>query len=347
MSSLHQLKADNSRLENRLDSLLARRSQLIQVNARLSAPMSCTPTSTLTTTTDTANKQPNKVTTSCTLSTTQSTKSVAVTKTTSSLANVETVGSPNIVPKVSAKLSHSFSSAPVDNKNTILKGKVEIGKTIKMTIPSSVTTGTLLTSTVPKMVTPNTVQPNQIKITMVQPHDKQKTTTTAPIAILPTATLQSTLPSQFLSSQQLQVLQAKTPQTSQVKNNKQPLLLPHQAVTSQTFTTQPFPQQQLVLLMQQQQQQQLQQLQHQVSDQRLVNSQHQLSSAQSKSASTAVHSQKFVPSAMQLGYPGSFVTFSDGLGGQQHIDVSKAAAFATLPTLVQLDKTKVRYSLIR
>ena len=45
MSSLHQLKADNSRLEERLASLTSRKNQLLQVNARLATPMSCTSTS--------------------------------------------------------------------------------------------------------------------------------------------------------------------------------------------------------------------------------------------------------------------------------------------------------------
>ena len=45
MSSLHQLKADNTRLEERLASLTNRKNQLLQVNARLATPMSCTSTS--------------------------------------------------------------------------------------------------------------------------------------------------------------------------------------------------------------------------------------------------------------------------------------------------------------
>jgi len=170
---------------------------------------------------------------------------------------------------------------------------------------------------------------------MVQPHvssmdkDKQKIITTTPIALLPTATLQSAIPSQFLTSQQLQVLQSKTSQNSQSKATKQSVFLPNQAKTSQTFTTQHIPQHQLLLLMQQQQQQQ--QRQHQVN-------QGQLSTMQNKSGSTGVHSQNFVSSAaMQIGYPSSFLTLSDG-----HIDVSKAAAFASLPTFVQLEKPKVR-----
>ena len=56
MSSLHQLKADNARLEERLLSLTARRSQLLAVSARLASPMSCTPTSTTTSNTDAASK---------------------------------------------------------------------------------------------------------------------------------------------------------------------------------------------------------------------------------------------------------------------------------------------------
>ncbi|KXJ28256.1 protein AF-10 [Exaiptasia diaphana] len=338
MSSLHQLKADNSRLENRLESLLSRRSQLLQVSSRLSASMSCTPTGTLTTTTNTSNKQPvtSKIT-ATTISTTQITKTVAVTKTTNSVANVD------IASKVTPSLL-PLNNTSIESKYSALKGKNDVGKSSPIKLTTAVTSGSLLSSQTPaiqKVVTQKTVavQPNQIKITMVQPHaptsekDKQKTTTAAPIAILPTA---HTLPSQFLQNQQLQVLQtqAKAPQTNQGKTHKQPILLPHQTVTSQTFTTQPFPQQQLVLLMQQQQQLQ-QQLQRQVTDQRLTTGQNQLSAAQNKNASTT---QKFIPSAMQLGYPGNFVTFSEALAGQ-HIDVSKAAAFTTLP-LVQLDKSK-------
>lgn len=45
MNSLHQLKADNARLEERLVSLTTRKNQLLQVNARLATPMSCTNTS--------------------------------------------------------------------------------------------------------------------------------------------------------------------------------------------------------------------------------------------------------------------------------------------------------------
>jgi len=45
MSSLHQLKADNARLEERLHTLTNRKNQLLQVNARLATPMSCTNTS--------------------------------------------------------------------------------------------------------------------------------------------------------------------------------------------------------------------------------------------------------------------------------------------------------------
>lgn len=340
MSSLHQLKADNSRLENRLESLLSRRSQLLQVSSRLSASMSCTPTGTLTTTTDTSNKQPvtSKITPT-TISTTQISKTVAVTKTTNSVANVDIASkvTPSVLP---------LNNTSIESKNSTLKGKTDIGKSSPLKLTTAVTSGSLLcsqTPTVQKVIAQKTVavQPNQIKITMVQPHvttsekDKQKTSTAAPIAILPTA---HTLSNQFLQNQQLQVLQtqAKVPQTS--KTNKQPILLPHQ--TSQTFTSQTFPQQQLVLLMQQQQQQLQQQLQRQVTDQRLATGQNQLSATQSKNVSSG---QKFVPSAMQLGYPGSFVTFSEALAGQ-HIDVSKAAAFATLP-LVPLDKSKVGVSL--
>ena len=56
MSSLHQLKADNARLEERLLGLTSRRSQLLAVSARLASPMSCTPTSTTTSNTDVASK---------------------------------------------------------------------------------------------------------------------------------------------------------------------------------------------------------------------------------------------------------------------------------------------------
>ena len=45
MSSLHQLKADNARLEERFNTLTSRKNQLLQVNARLATPMSCTNTS--------------------------------------------------------------------------------------------------------------------------------------------------------------------------------------------------------------------------------------------------------------------------------------------------------------
>ena len=49
MNSLHQLKADNARLEDRLASLTTRKNQLLQVNTRLATPMSCTNTSSTTT----------------------------------------------------------------------------------------------------------------------------------------------------------------------------------------------------------------------------------------------------------------------------------------------------------
>lgn len=48
MNSLHQLKADNARLEERLATLTTRKNQLLQVNARLATPMSCTNTSSTT-----------------------------------------------------------------------------------------------------------------------------------------------------------------------------------------------------------------------------------------------------------------------------------------------------------
>jgi hypothetical protein len=182
---------------------------------------------------------------------------------------------------------------------------------------------------------------------MIQPHvlhgekDKQKiTSTAAPIAILPT------ISNPLLQKQQLHLLQPQTKQVTHNKNSKQPHILPHQTLTSQAFTTQQFPQQQqqqFVLLMQQQQQQQLQQHLQRQGQGAYQPGQNQLVSTQSQVSQgvASVHSPKFVHSPMSLGYQGGFVTISDGLGiAGQHIDVSKATAFATLP-LVQLDRNKV------
>ena len=378
MSSLHQLKADNGRLENRLDSLVSRRSQLLQVSSRLSASMSCTPTNTSTTSTDTTNREPagTRVTSSAATQCvpTASARLMAVASNTHSskpagdlaekplTPKADSVLSPSSVPKIIRTLPSSTNGTSMESKSIIGKANIDKGKSPPVRIPVSTTThgavgGTLaMVPTTPKLVTqkPINLQPNQIKITMVQPHvpqgmsdkDKQKiVTTAAPIAILPTLSLSN----QLLQKQQFQLIQTqnKQPQIAvQNKNNKQPLILPHQTVASQAYTAQPFSQQQLVLLMQQQQQQQFQQQlqrqaqgalfrQDQPGQTQLVSSQ-----AQCK-GSTPVHSQKFVSNALPLGYPGGYVTFNDAMGLQgQHIDVSKATAFATLP-LVQLDKNKV------
>lgn len=63
MNSLHQLKADNARLEERLVSLTTRKNQLLQVNARLATPMSCTNTSSTASPSATKQTTPNSAST--------------------------------------------------------------------------------------------------------------------------------------------------------------------------------------------------------------------------------------------------------------------------------------------
>ena len=59
MNSLHQLKADNARLEERLATLTTRKNQLLQVNVRLATPMSCTNTNSTTSPCVTKQTTPN------------------------------------------------------------------------------------------------------------------------------------------------------------------------------------------------------------------------------------------------------------------------------------------------
>lgn len=371
MSSLHQLKADNTRLENRLESLISRRSQLLQVSSRLAAPMSCTPTNTSTTSTDTSNREPtgtrttSSVTQSIPTATSTRTSAVSTSDGSKSVSNSTERYSPSVTkpepviasPKVQTPPS-STNGTQVENKLTSAKTKNDKGKSppIKVTTTPHNVGGTLLTVPITSKVVPQksvNLQPSQIKVSMVQPHvtqgvtdkDRPKVASTAPpIAILPT------ISSPLLQKQQLQLLQPQTKQMTQNKTSKQPHILPHQTLTSQAFATQQFPQQQqFVLLMQQQQQQQQHHLQQHLQRQgqgAYQSSQNQLASSQAQT-SKGTASQKFVHTPMSLGYQGGFVTISDGLGiAGQPIDVSKATAtaFATLP-LVPLDKNKVCISL--
>ncbi|XP_031560664.1 zinc finger protein zfp-1-like [Actinia tenebrosa] len=356
MSSLHQLKADNTRLESRLESLMSRRSQLLQVSSRLAAPMSCTPTNTSTTNTDTSNKEPTGTRT--TFSVTQSIPTATSTRTSA----VSTSGGSTSVSVSIEKSSPSVSKpepikaapksqTPPSSTNSISENKPTSAKTkndksksppIKVTMTPQNMSGTLLTVPITsKMVAQKSVnlQPSQIKVSMVKPRvtqgvadkDKLKIVSTAPpIAILPTLT------SPLVQKQQLQLLQPQTKQMTQNKTSKQPHILPHQTLTSQAFAAQQFPQQQQFVLLMQQQQHLQQHLQRQAQG-AYQSGQNQLVSSQAQS-SKGTASQKFVPTPMSLGYQGGFVTISDGLGiAGQPIDVSKG--FATLP-LVQLEKNK-------
>lgn len=365
MSSLHQLKADNTRLENRLDSLMSRRSQLLQVSSRLAAPMSCTPTNTSTTSTDTSNREPtgtrttSSVTQSIPTATSTRTSAVSTSDGSKSVSNSTERYSPSVTkpePVIAAPKSQtppsSTNGTQVENiKLTSAKTKNDKGKSppVKVTTTPQNVGGTLLTVPITSKMVPQksvNLQPSQIKVSMVQPHvtqgiadkDRPKAASTAPpIAILPT------ISSPLLQKQQLQLLQPQTKQMTQNKASKQPHILPHQTLTSQAFATQQFPQQQQFVLLMQQQQHLQQHLQRQGQG-AYQSSPNQLASSQAQT-SKGTASQKFVHTPMSLGYQGGFVTISDGLGiAGQPIDVSKAAAFATLP-LVPLDKNKVGISL--
>lgn len=112
MSSLHQLKADNARLEERLGTLTSRKNQLLQVNARLATPMSCTNTSS--TATPSATKQ---TTLSASSSTAVASQGTLTTETKTTQSNEGPRGS----------ISAGADGAPrMDVSHTAREGKVSL-----------------------------------------------------------------------------------------------------------------------------------------------------------------------------------------------------------------------------
>ena len=124
MSSLHQLKADNARLEERLSTLTNRKNQLLQVNVRLATPMSCTSTSSTTTPNVTKQSTP--------------TASGAVTATSQGSLSTETrTTQSNEGPR--GTISAGADGAPkVDVPQSTGEGKVPMSANVK---PASITGG--------------------------------------------------------------------------------------------------------------------------------------------------------------------------------------------------------------
>ena len=365
MSSLHQLKADNSRLEERLATLTTRKNQLLQVNARLATPMSCTSTSS--TATLVSNKQstlntPGGVTASLQGSLSTETKTTVSSGGPRGSVSAGSDGTPKIdvSPSTSAGkvlLSPSVKPASsVAGERRIPNGDVKSGKAKEL---QSKRPETNLNTVQNVSSSPSAFQKQPIKVnsllvqspkttlpqqTLAAQLDKDKQQKQTPLNAL----AQVIVPAQPASktTQQQPQLQQQPLQARFQPQHK--IILPQPSPTTQGFSSPSFssqPQQTAS-----QQHVLLQLIQQQDDGHRLVGQNSAFSHDKAQLGSQPVQAQKLLPSSvpnqpfsahsLSLSYPGAFLTFSDpmGLSGPR-VDMMKATHLAPLQ-MVSLDSNQ-------
>ena len=363
MSSLHQLKADNSRLEERLTTLTTRKNQLLQVNARLATPMSCTSTSS--TATPISTKQSTSNTPGGVTASSQGSLSTETKTTVSSGGPRGSVSAgPDGAPKVDVSPSTSDGKVPLSSgvkpassvagERRIPNGDVKSGKAkelqgkrpeTNLNTAQSVSSSSPLFQKQPVKVNSLLVQPP--KTTSAQQtlaaqleKDKQKQTPVNALA-------QVIMPAQPTSKTTQQQLQQQQPLQARFQPQHK-IILPQPSPTTQGFSSPSFssqPQQTAS-----QQHVLLQLIQQQDDGHRLVGQNSAFSHDKTQLGAQPVQTQKLLPSSvpnqpfsahsLSLSYPGAFLTFSDpmGLSGPR-MDMMKATHLAPLQ-MVSLDNNQ-------
>ena len=368
MSSLHQLKADNSRLEERLSTLTNRKNQLLQVNARLATPMSCTNTSSSVTPSNA--RQP-------------AVSGPSVTTVTQGALSTDTKTTPsNYGPRGS--VSAGSDGAPKRDVSPGTKdGKVPLSSSVKSV------NGSVGEKEIPKISNgdlkggknkeqqkkgPETNLNTALSTSSSSP-SFQKQAVKASSLLVPTA-VKTALPPQTLLAQQEKEKQQKQAQvnlmsqviapvhptsktTQQVQQQQQQqqqqqlqsrfqpqqkIILPQPLSTSQAFAAPSFPQTQQTA-----NQKVLLQLIQQGDDMHRLSSQNAaFSHDKTQLVSQQVQAQKLLPGTVPAqqfatqslslpGYPG-FLTFSDPRTGAR-VDMMKTTHLAPLP-MVSLDNNQ-------
>lgn len=363
MSSLHQLKADNSRLEERLATLTTRKNQLLQVNARLATPMSCTSTSS--TATPVSTKQstlntPGGVTASSQGSLSTETKTTVSGGGPRGSVSAGSDGAPKIdvSPSTSeGKVMLSSSVKPassVAGERRIPNGDAKSGKAKELqnkrpeTNLNTVFSSSSAFQKQPMKVnsllvqSPKTTLPQQ---TLTAQLDKDKQQKQTPVNAL----AQVIVPAQPASktTQQQPQLQQQQPLQARFQHQHK-IILPQPSPTTQGFSSPSFsPQPQQTAS---QQHVLLQLIQQQDDSHRLVGQNSAFSHDKAQLGSQPVQTQKLLPSSvpnqpfsahsLSLSYPGAFLTFSDpmGLSGPR-VDMMKATHLAPLQ-MVSLDNSQ-------
>lgn len=355
MNSLHQLKADNARLEERLVSLTTRKNQLLQVNARLATPMSCTNTSSTASPSATKQTTPNSASTAAV--STQDTLTADTRTTPSSEGPRSAVSAcangaavlgvcPGVLgTKVSsvtegkAPMSANTKQGSVmgDERKTGNGTETKANKTKDSSarrLEPSLSSTQSLSSASPK-------QSPKVSSVLVQPQHPGK-------LALPQPALANTqdkerqhqkTPTQVNAVQQIIVptAVAVSKATQPRFQTQQKILLPQPPSVSQTFSTQPFSQAQPIAT----QQHVLLQLIKQQDDHHRQNSafahdKHQLGTQQvqaSKLLPASVPGQPFSAHSLSLSYPG-FVTVADPMAAR--VDMLKTTHLTPL-SMVSLD----------
>ena len=366
MSSLHQLKADNSRLEERLVTLTTRKNQLLQVNARLATPMSCTSTSSTVipvSTKQSTSNTPGGVTASSQGSLSTETKTTVSSNGPRGSVSAGSDGAPkvDVSPSTSErKIPLSVSVKPASNvagERRIPNGDVKGGKAkdqqgkrpeTNLNTVQSVSSSPSSFQKQPVKVNSLLVQPTKTTLpqqTLVTQLDKDKQKQTPVNAltqvIVPAQPASKTTQQPPQLQQQQQSLQARfQPQHK--------IILPQPSPTTQGFSTPSFssqPQQTAS-----QQHVLLQLIQQQDDGHRLVSQNSAFSHDKAQLGAQSVQTQKLLPSSvpnqpfsahsLSLSYPGAFLTFSDpvGLSGPR-VDMMKATHLAPLQ-MVSLDNNQ-------
>ncbi|PFX24569.1 protein AF-10-like [Stylophora pistillata] len=369
MSSLHQLKADNSRLEERLSTLTNRKNQLLQVNARLATPMSCTNTSS--TVTPSNAKQP-ALSGSGVTAVTQGALSTD-TKTTPS--NYGPRGSISAgsdgAPKVDVspgtkdgKVPLSSSVKPVSGsvvEKEIPNGELRGGKNKEQqnkrpetnlnTAPSTSSSSTSFQKQpvkVNSLLVPTASKTALPPQTLLAQQEKEKQQKQAQVNVMSHVITSAHPTSKTTQQVQQQQVQQQQQQQQQLQSRFQPqqkILLPQPLPTSQAFAVPSFPQ-----TPQKANQKVLLQLIQQGDDIHRLSSQNSaFSHDKTQLVSQPVQAQKLLPGtvptqqfaapSLSLPYPG-FLTFRDpmNLTGTR-VDMMKAAHLAPLQ-MVSLDNSQ-------
>lgn len=368
MSSLHQLKADNSRLEERLSTLTNRKNQLLQVNARLATPMSCTSTSSTATPVTAKQSTPSTLGGAGLTAASQGSLSTETKTTLSSdgprgSVSAGSDGAPkmDISPStVQGKVSLSAGVKTVTSvagERRIPNGDVKGGKAkdqqvkrpeANLNIVQSVSSSSPSLQKQPVKVNSLLLQPTKTTLpqqTLLAQLDKDKQQKQAQVNALP----QVIVPAQPTSKAAQQQQQQQQQQQLQARFQPQhKIILPQPSPTTQGFSASPFtsqPQQTTS-----QQHVLLQLIQQQDDAHRLTGQNATFSHDKTQLGAQQVQTQKLLPStvpnqpfsahSLSLSYPGTFLTFSDpmGLSGPR-VDMMKAAHLAPLQ-MVSLDNSQ-------